>query len=132
PSVQNRNNATVTLAMVRNVRILFRNRFTNTSLNMCASASVRQDTLVEVVLARGPLRGVRVVGHHDDGLLELSVGPVEEVEHFLGGLAVEITGGLVGEQHLGVGDECTGDGHALLLAARQLSRVVLEPVPEPD
>src|SRR5262245_2596767 len=133
PSVQNRNSATATLAMVRNVRSLFRNRLTITSLNMRASRgsrSVGQDALVEVVPALRALGGVRIVGHHHDGLLELPVQPVDEREHLFRGLAVEVTRRLVGEQHLGVGDDRARDRHALLLAARELARVVLEPVPE--
>ena len=43
-------------------------------------------------------------------------------------LAVEIAGRLVGEQHVGLGDDRAGDGDALLLAARQLGRGMVPPV----
>ena len=78
------------------------------------------------------LGGVRVVRHHDDGLLELPVEPLEQVEDLVGRLAVEVAGGLVGEQQRRVGDDRARDRDALLLAARELARVVVEAVAEPD
>ncbi len=47
------------------------------------------------------------------------------------GGAVEIAGGLVGQQQPGCGDEGAGDRHALLLAARELRRIMQEPRAEP-
>ena len=47
-------------------------------------------------------------------------------------LAVEIAGRLVGEQHVGVGDDRAGDGDALLLAAGKLGRRMVPPVLEAD
>ena len=44
--------------------------------------------------------------------------------------AVEVAGGLVGEDERRVGHERAGDGHALLLAAGQLGRLVVEAVAE--
>ena len=41
--------------------------------------------------------------------------------------AVEVARRLVGQQHGRGVDECTGDGHALLLAARELRRLVVAP-----
>ena len=43
-------------------------------------------------------------------------------------LAVEIAGRLVGEQHVGLGDDRAGDGDALLLAAGKLGRRMVPPV----
>ena len=43
-------------------------------------------------------------------------------------LRVEVAGGLVRHQHLGVGHDGARDGHALLLAARELPRVVADAV----
>jgi hypothetical protein len=52
----------------------------------------------------------------------------DEVEHQVGddggGLAVEVAGRLVGEQQGRAGGQGAGQGHALLLAARQLVRIV--------
>src|SRR5437867_889605 len=93
---------------------------------------VGQHALVEVDDPLGALGGVRIVGHHDDGLLELPVEPVEQLEDLLGRLAVEVAGGLVGEQHRGVAHDRARDRHALLLAARELARVVVHAIGEPD
>ena len=46
------------------------------------------------------------------------------------GRAVEVAGRLVGEDQGGIGDERPGDRDALLLAAGQLGRLVVEPVAE--
>ena len=64
--------------------------------------------------------------HHDGGALLVQLG--EQVHHLLAILGVEVAGGLVGEDELGVGDYGAGDGHALLLSARELLREVLGPV----
>ena len=48
------------------------------------------------------------------------------------GVAVEVAGRLVGEDQRGFGDERPGDGDALLLAARQLGRLVVEPVAQAE
>ncbi len=43
---------------------------------------------------------------------------------------VQVAGGLVGQQQGGLGDQGAGDGHALLLAARELARTVAHAVRE--
>ena len=48
------------------------------------------------------------------------------------GVAVEVAGRLVGEDERRLGDERAGDRDALLLAARQLGRLVVEPVAEAE
>jgi hypothetical protein len=48
------------------------------------------------------------------------------------GVRVEVAGGLVGEQHGRPRDERARDRHALLLAARELARIVAGAVLEPD
>jgi hypothetical protein len=47
------------------------------------------------------------------------------------GGGVEVSGGLVGQEHVGVHGQGAGDGHALHLAARQLGGPVLAPVRQP-
>jgi len=54
----------------------------------------------------------------------------EQVFHSLGGLGVEVAGRLVGKQDPGLVDERPGHGHPLALPARELRRVVVEPVAE--
>ena len=41
----------------------------------------------------------------------------------MGGVGVQRAGGLIAEQHFGVGCQCAGNGNALLLAAGKLGRV---------
>ena len=66
---------------------------------------------------------LRVSDHHDGGAFLVELG--EQVHHLLAVLGVEVAGGLVGEDELGVGDHGAGDGDTLLLAARELLREVL-------
>ena len=56
----------------------------------------------------------------------------QAIDDELTGIAVEIPGGLVSEQQLWSGDEGAGDRHALLLAARQLARVMRQAMTEAD
>lgn len=78
----------------------------------------------------GVSRDGGLVGDHGDGL---SAGDGEVAEEFadaagVGG--VEVAGGLIGEDDVGVGDEGAGDGDALLLAAGEGIRAVAEAVGE--
>ena len=66
------------------------------------------------------------------GLAELVDGVAHEAEDLAAGAAVEVAGRLVGEDHLRPAGERPGDGDALLLAARQLARPVLQAVAEAD
>ncbi len=54
----------------------------------------------------------------------------QQVADVLAGGLVQRPGGFIGEQDARAGDEGTGQGHALLLAAGQLSRVVAGAVRE--
>ena len=72
--------------------------------------------------AVGVARRDRVVGDHHDGLAELAHGLAHEGEDLGAGAAVEVAGGLVGEDDLGPAGEGPGHGHALLLAAGELAR----------
>src|SRR5487761_1379897 len=72
--------------------------------------------------------GERVVGHHDDGLAQLVDRPAEQLSS---GPRVEVSGGLVGKDDLGTGDQRPGGGHPLLLAAGHLTGPMPEPVGQP-
>ena len=76
--------------------------------------------------AVGDLRCVRVVGDHEDGLVEFAAGFAEHVEDGVGVLGIEVAGGLVGEDDGGAIDKSPGYGNALLLAAGQLVGTVFE------
>jgi hypothetical protein len=68
--------------------------------------------------------------HHDGAALAVEL--IEELEHFLSALGVEIARGLVGEQQRGLSHQRAGDRDALALAPGKLRRMVAEAVREPD
>ncbi len=70
-----------------------------------------------------------VVGHHCQGEA-LVMERVEEVEDRRRGHAVEIAGGLVGQQQARPGDQRPGDRHPLTLTARERRRRKGDPVAE--
>jgi hypothetical protein len=64
-----------------------------------------------------------VVGDHHKGSALVTRQAQHQLEHRVGGAAVEVAGGLVG-QHAGrLAGQRTGDGHTLAFTARQLRRV---------
>ena len=56
----------------------------------------------------------------------------KKIEDLFRRLAVEVAGGLVGDQQPGVGDDGAGDGDALFLAPGELGRAVVRAVGETD
>ena len=70
---------------------------------------------------------VGAVGDHDDGGAG-GVEVAEQVHDVEAVVAVEVAGGLVAEDELRVGDDRPGNGHALLLPAGELLRIVARPV----
>ena len=56
-----------------------------------------------------------------------AVDPLEQIHDVLAGLRVEVSGGLVGQQHQRPVDECAGDGDALLLTTGQFVRQPVRP-----
>ncbi len=57
---------------------------------------------------------------------------VEQAEHVGGRHRVQVAGGLVGQDELGLGDQRPGHGDPLLLAAGELTGLVLGAVAEID
>ena len=57
---------------------------------------------------------------------------VENLEHLLREVGIEIAGRLVGDQHERIVDQRTGDRDALLLATGKLQRVVIDLVLQID
>src|SRR5439155_1214827 len=66
-----------------------------------------------------------IVGREDEGGALLPVERLHQIDDVLTGDRVEVGGGLVGEDYLGLGDQRPGDGDALPLAARELVGPVL-------
>ena len=73
-----------------------------------------------------------VVGDHDESgavaLLDLG----EDFENLCGVDAVEVAGGLVGEENLGLVDEGAGDGNTLTLTGGELCGVLVEAMLEAE
>src|SRR5437868_1231314 len=57
-----------------------------------------QRALVEMQRVAGTRSGARVVGDHDDGLAMLAVERLQQRQHVLGGLPVQVAGGFVADQ----------------------------------
>ena len=91
-----------------------------------SGAVVGELAFVQMDGAAGAGGGVGIVGDHDDGLALLLVEGLQQRQDFIAGLAVEIAGGFVAKQDGGVGDNGAGDADALLFAAGQGARVVLQ------
>ena len=67
------------------------------------------------------------MGDHQDRLTA-AVDAREQAQQLVGGLGVQRAGGLVRQQQPGPGDQCPGDGRALLLTAGDLVGVLLQKV----
>src|SRR2546429_365525 len=69
-------------------------------------------------------RHVRLVRDQQDGDVLLLVQTLENFHDLHAGAAVQVPGRLVGEDNRGVVDQSARNGHALLLASRELRRMV--------
>ena len=66
------------------------------------------------------------MGHHDHRITLLQLA--DELLDFRRGDGIESARGLIEQQHLGLHGQRTGDAQALLLAARQPKRVLLQAI----
>jgi acyl-CoA thioesterase-1 len=62
-----------------------------------------------------------VVGHQHQGRAAFLVEFEQQVADALAGMAVEVAGGLIGKQHVGLGGKRPGYRHALLFTAGELA-----------
>ncbi len=67
----------------------------------------------------------RVVRRQDRGQSVGPVQPLHQIENRLCVALVQVSGGLIGQQHPRVTDQSPSDGYPLLLAAREFPRAVL-------
>jgi hypothetical protein len=67
------------------------------------------------------------VRHHDDRRA-LVVQLMQQLQDLLAGPGIQVARGLVGQDDGRVVDQCPGDGHPLLLSARQLVGPVMHPL----
>ncbi len=93
---------------------------------------IDQPALFEVQSPGGALRGQRVVSHHDDRFLEPPIELFQKIKDFAGRGAVEVSGRLIGNEQVGVGDDGTSNRNSLLLAAGELARIVVFPAGQAD
>ncbi len=100
------------------------------TFSVSASVTSRPFSRCSVRFARSAACGI--VRHHDDRLAVVAVQRLEQVENLVAGLAIEIARRLVAKQQRRIGDDRAGDADALLLAARELPRIVVGPLAEPD
>src|SRR5438552_4645023 len=82
--------------------------------------------------AIGDVRNPSVVGDNDDGLLEILVQSLEQIEDFLASLRIEFSCGLVREEQGRIVRQGDRNGDPLLLAAAQLVRPMARTVGEAD
>ena len=74
-------------------------------------------------MAANFLYHAHLVGDDDNGDAQLLVDIPDQLQNLAGGVGVKGAGGLVTQQHLGIGGQCAGDSHTLLLAAGQLGGI---------
>ena len=72
------------------------------------------------------------MAHEQERGAILGAGFANQLQRLAGIGVIEIARGLVGEHELGAIGQCTGDGHALLLAAGKLARTMMQPRAQPD
>ena len=121
---------------VKMVRVFLRHSVAQMSGKIhCHAAKVpdfQQRTLVHVQHAAAEFRGLGVVGDHDDALAVFAIQDLQQMQHLVGGFAVQIAGGLVAHQKLGIRDQRARDGDALRLAAGELPGLVLGAIRDAD
>jgi len=82
--------------------------------------------------AIGAARERLIVRHEHQGGPAPPVQRQQELDDLLAGRGVEIAGGLVGQEQAGVERDRAGERDALLLAARELDRIVMRAAAKPD
>ena len=95
-------------------------------------ASDRDPPVPHVDRGIAVVRGFRIVRDHQDGLPQPPVQVAQNLQHGLRILRVEIPGGLVGQQNRRVIHNRPRNRHALLLAAGERIRFVIQPLPDPQ
>ena len=69
------------------------------------------------------LDGVNLVGHHDDGDVELPVDFLQQIQDGFHGIWIQGTGGFITEQDGGLGDQGPGNPYPLFLSPGELVRI---------
>ncbi len=134
---QNSNSATPTPKTVSSVRSGLRNRFSQRR-RMRSSPLVLhvhvlgQHAFVQVQLPACHVRDPGVVRDDDDRLAEIAIQRHQQRHDFLRRMGVQVAGRFVGQQQVGIGGQCPGDRHTLLLAAGEFVGPVVHAVRQAD
>src|SRR5215813_4675862 len=72
------------------------------------------------------------MSHYDDGLSELPVQLLKQRENILRGSRIEVSRRLIGDYQIRICGNGTRNGDPLFLATRELPRVVVETILQPD
>ena len=72
------------------------------------------------------------MGNHYNGLPELRAGALDKSQHLGTGLAVKVTGWLIGQHNSRFGDLGPGYSHSLLLSARKIVRHIFQFIFQPQ
>src|SRR5690242_15153393 len=67
----------------------------------------------------------QIMGGNQRGQLILAMQASDQIENRVRGAGIEISGGLIGQQQLGPGDQGASQSHSLLLSAGKLSGTVM-------
>lgn len=106
--------------------------FQHLGLNFVAGADFVEAAVADPADAVAGGEHFVVVGGADDGDAFFAVEGFHELDNFLTGFGVEVSGGFIGEDDAGRVGEGSGDGDALLLSAREFEGFIVEPVAEAD
>ena len=85
-------------------------------LNSDRGNGLRQEALFEVPLMSRKTRGVRIVRHEHDGLLQFAIQSREYLHDLLAGTSVEITRRFVGKDQIRIGHNRPRDRDTLFLS----------------
>ena len=77
----------------------------------------------------GKFKNTAVVRDDDHGPIAFDGDGAEQFEDRVAGFGIEGGGWFVADSSVRMVNECAGDGHALLLAAGELRRAVVESIP---
>src|SRR5215470_10777929 len=103
----------------------------NVRMSVCGSA-VHDLAIAHMKDSMAVRGGLRIMRDHHNCLPEILIELAQKRKNILGAFRVEISGGLVGEDDLRLGDDGARDGHALLLPAGKLRGEVMEAVAESE
>ena len=79
-----------------------------------------------------PPRERNIVGGDQRGQLMIAMQACNQLEHRVGGVAVQVPSRFIGQQKLRLSDERAGQRRPLLLSAGKLSRPVMRPLRQPN